>query len=135
MLIMTFATKSFSSVSDVVTRVAARGFITVANVIKAIIHRRDVLRLTELDERGLKDLGLVRSDVEGALATSWLSDPSAILAARSSARSGVASARREEGLRQAQVKSTAAPRAAIVALPARARRKPAATEAKIACNA
>ena len=49
-----------------------------------MIHRREILRLAELDERGLKDIGLVRSDIDGALATSWLKDPSAILAARSS---------------------------------------------------
>ena len=58
------------------------------------------MRLGELDERGLKDIGLVRSDIDGALATSWLDDPSAVLAARSSARSGVASASREPRLRQ-----------------------------------
>ncbi|AOO80901.1 DUF1127 domain-containing protein [Bosea vaviloviae] len=107
MLIMTIATKPFASVLGVVTRIAARGFAGVTSLTKAIIHRREVLRLTELDERGLKDIGLVRSDVEGALATSWLDDPSTILAARSGARSGVASARRAEGARQAQVKAPA----------------------------
>lgn len=127
MLIMTFATKSFASVPGAVTRVAARGVAIVANVTKAIIHRRDVLRLSELDERGLKDIGLVRSDVEGALATSWLNDPSTILAARSSARSGVASHRRDEGVRQARMKAPAAPRATIVVRPS--------TESKVACSA
>jgi hypothetical protein len=107
MLIMTIATKPFASVLGVVTRIGARGFAGVTSLTKAIIHRREVLRLTELDERGLKDIGLVRSDVEGALATSWLDDPSTILAARSGARSGVASARRAEGVRQAQVKAPA----------------------------
>jgi len=106
MLIMTFATKSFASVSVVATRVAAQGIAGVVSFTKALIHRREVLRLTELDERGLKDIGLVRSDVEGALAGSWLRDPSAVLAVRSGA--GVAADRREEGLRQAQVKTGAA---------------------------
>ena len=82
---------------------------------KSLSHRRAVMRLSELDERGLKDIGLVRSDVEGALASSWLNDPSSILAARSTATTHVASARREEGLRQASLKSTAAPRTKAVA--------------------
>jgi uncharacterized protein YjiS (DUF1127 family) len=109
MLVMTFATKSFASVSGGVTRVAAQGFNAVTRLVKAIIHRREVMRLGELDERGLKDLGLVRSDIEGALATSWLNDPSTILSNRSSVRSGVASARREEAVRQASIKSAARP--------------------------
>lgn len=109
MLVMTFATKSFASVSGGVTRVAAQGFNAVTTLVKAILHRREILALGELDERGLKDLGLVRSDLEGALATSWLTDPSAILADRSSARSGVALERRDEAVRQASVKATARP--------------------------
>lgn len=115
MLIMTFATKSLSSVPAGFTRFAIRGADTVTNFVKALVHRRAVLQLTELDERALKDIGLVRSDVEGALAISWLDDPSTILANRSTARAGVASARREEGLRQAALKPVAAPVARAVA--------------------
>lgn len=100
MLIMTFATKSLASVSAVATRVAVRGFTPIVALVKALIHRREVMRLGELDERGLKDIGLVRSDLDGALSVSWLSDPSAVLAERSSARSGVAATRRETGLQQ-----------------------------------
>jgi uncharacterized protein YjiS (DUF1127 family) len=104
MLTLTFAQKPLSYVATGVTRVAARGFVGVKNLTRAFMHRREILRLAELDERGLKDIGLVRSDIDGALSTSWLNDPSAILAARSSAQNGAASARREEGLRQAMVK-------------------------------
>lgn len=122
MLVMTFATKSFASVSGGVTRVAARGFNIVTTLVKAIIHRREIMALGELDERGLKDLGLVRSDVEGALATSWLIDPSAILADRSSTRSGVASVRRDEAVRQASAKIAIRPITPVAA-------------AKVACSA
>ncbi|MFA6968697.1 DUF1127 domain-containing protein [Bosea sp. (in: a-proteobacteria)] len=101
MLLMTFATKSLSSVPVVATRVAARGFAPIVALVKALIHRREVLRLGELDERSLKDIGLVRSDLDGALAVSWLADPSVILAERSSARSCAAQTRRETGLQQA----------------------------------
>lgn len=111
MLIMTFATKSLSSIPAGLTRVAIRGVAQVTSrvtpLVKALMHRRAVMRLSELDERGLKDIGLVRSDVEGALASSWLNDPSSILAARSAATTQVASARREEGLRQASLKPQA----------------------------
>jgi len=101
MLLMTFATKSLSSASAGAVRVAALGFTPVAALVKALIHRREVLRLGELDERCLKDIGLVRSDLDGALAVSWLSDPSVILAERSSARLGAAETRRKAGVQQA----------------------------------
>lgn len=102
MLLMTFATKSLSLVPASVLRLATAVAGRSVAFVKAVLHRREVLRLSELDERGLKDIGLVRSDVDGALAVSWYRDPSAVLAARSKDRSVVAATRREEGLRQAQ---------------------------------
>ncbi|WP_054143631.1 DUF1127 domain-containing protein [Bosea sp. AAP35] len=107
MLLMTIATKSLSSVSAGATRVATRGSAAIVSLAKALIHRREVLRLGELDERGLKDIGLVRSDLDGALAVSWRSDPSVILAQRSSARSGVAALRRQAALHHAELHPTA----------------------------
>ncbi len=103
MLTLTIARKPLSFVVVNAQRAAVRGIACVKAVTRALMNRREILRLAELDERGLKDIGLVRSDVDGALATSWLNDPSAILAARSSVRDAVASARREEGLRRAAV--------------------------------
>jgi uncharacterized protein YjiS (DUF1127 family) len=125
MLIMTFSTKVFSSVPAGVIRAAAAGFGAVATLAKALVHRREVLRLGDLDERSLKDIGLLRSDVDGALATSWLKDPSAILAARAGERSCVASLRRGDGVRRAQVK----------ALAERPRVAPAARQNTVACSA
>ncbi|CAN5153570.1 hypothetical protein BH10PSE8_BH10PSE8_21940 [soil metagenome] len=126
MLRMTFATKSLSSVSVVATRVAARGFAPIVALVKALIHRREVLRLGELDERSLKDIGLVRSDLDGALAVSWLADPSVILAERSSARSGVASLRRQAALQQIALREAPSPKAASAAVqPGEAGRMPA----------
>lgn len=108
MLTLTFTRKPFSFVAANAARGVVRGFVGVRALTRALVHRREILRLAELDERGLKDIGLVRSDIDGALATSWLNDPSVLLAARSAVRSGAASARREEGLRRAQVKQAAA---------------------------
>jgi uncharacterized protein YjiS (DUF1127 family) len=125
MLIMTFATKPIATVSVVATRIVTRGITGVISFSKAILNRREIMRLTELDERGLKDIGLVRSDVEGALATSWLRDPSTCLAARSNAASHVASVRREEGGRQAQAKTE----------PVRARSSAPVNEHVVACSA
>ncbi|HEV7260027.1 MAG TPA: DUF1127 domain-containing protein [Bosea sp. (in: a-proteobacteria)] len=116
MLLMTFATKSLSSASAGATRVAVRGFSPIVALVKALIHRREVLRLGELDERGLKDIGLVRSDLDGALAVSWLSDPSVILAERSSARSGVAAMRREAGFQRPVTVLSAAEAQPVVTL-------------------
>ena len=90
MLLMTIAAKSLSSVSAGVTRVATIGVNGTIQLVRALVHRREVMRLSaELDERGLKDLGLVRSDIDGALATSWLEDPSAVLAERSRSASSI----------------------------------------------
>jgi len=102
MLFMTIAAKSLTSVSAGAARVAVLGSRRVIRLARAINHRREVMYLAELDERGLKDIGLVRSDIAGALATSWLDDPTTVLAARSQARSGVAAARREHAQRHAE---------------------------------
>lgn len=49
---------------------------------KALANRHEVKRLAELDERALKDIGLMRSDVDGALSEPWHRDPSALLVGR-----------------------------------------------------
>ena len=79
MLVMTFVTKTLSAVSGGAARAAAHSVTGTKNLVRAFVHRREVMRLSELDERGLKDIGLVRSDIDGALAVSWLSDPSSVL--------------------------------------------------------
>ena len=109
MLLMTFATKSLASVSAGATRVVTLTLRPVIAIVKILIHRREVMRMGELDERGLKDIGLVRSDLDGALSVSWLSDPSLILAERSAARHGVASLRRQAALQQAERAAPAQP--------------------------
>jgi uncharacterized protein YjiS (DUF1127 family) len=101
MLFMTIAAKPLTSVSAGVTRAAAVGATGIRQIVRALVHRREVMRLAELDERGLKDIGLVRSDVAGALAASWLDDPSAVLAQRAGSAAGLAAQRREHALRHA----------------------------------
>jgi uncharacterized protein YjiS (DUF1127 family) len=102
MLLMTITAKSLSSVSAGITRIATLGAAGAIQLVRALVHRREVMRLSaELDERGLKDLGLVRSDIDGALATSWLEDPSVVLEERSRSSSNLAAARREHALRHA----------------------------------
>ena len=113
MLLMTITAKSLSSVSAGVTRVATIGINGTIQLVRAIAHRREVMRLGELDERGLKDIGLVRSDIDGALATSWLDDPSAVLAERSRSSSSLAAARRDHALRHAGSKPMLAAKADI----------------------
>jgi uncharacterized protein YjiS (DUF1127 family) len=51
----------------------------IARLARAISDRQDVKRLMELDDRALKDIGLSRSDVDGALAEPLFRNPSAVL--------------------------------------------------------
>jgi uncharacterized protein YjiS (DUF1127 family) len=45
----------------------------------ALEHRRQVRHLSELDDRTLKDIGLSRAEVDGALAEPLTRDPSLVL--------------------------------------------------------
>ena len=51
-------------------------------VLAALRNRRQVMRLTDLDDRALKDIGLLRADVEGALLEPLHKDPSKLLSVR-----------------------------------------------------
>lgn len=70
------ATSLMSFAGTNVLRAAARA---VANLAKALQHRREIMHLAEFDDRMLKDIGLVRSDVDGALSESLFRNPSAVL--------------------------------------------------------
>lgn len=52
---------------------------SVANFARALQHRHEIRHLAEFDDRMLKDIGLVRGDVEGALSESLFHDPSWVL--------------------------------------------------------
>lgn len=121
MLVMTFVTKTLSAVSGGAARAAAHSVRGTKNLMRAFMHRREVMRLSELDERGLKDIGLIRSDIDGALAVSWLSDPSSVLQSRSDQQQSAATSRREAAVRRP------------VVIPPVVR--PSAQGIKIACNA
>jgi uncharacterized protein YjiS (DUF1127 family) len=49
---------------------------TVARFLKVLKNRRQIARLVDLDDRTLKDIGLIRSDVDAALAMPLNKDPS-----------------------------------------------------------
>lgn len=51
----------------------------VLGVVQALRHRREIMHLAELDDRMLKDIGLMRGDVEGALAEALFRNPSRVL--------------------------------------------------------
>jgi uncharacterized protein YjiS (DUF1127 family) len=72
------------------TGIVARFLATLAQVVRSILgivrnigNRGDVQMLLEMDERALKDIGLTRNDVLGALAQPLIKDPSKILLVRS----------------------------------------------------
>jgi uncharacterized protein YjiS (DUF1127 family) len=59
----------------------------VAELVRAIEHRREVRHLAELDERFLKDIGLSRSDVASALSEPLYRNPSILLVRSAERRS------------------------------------------------
>lgn len=74
---------------------------------KALMGRREVTQLLELDDRMLKDIGLSRSDVAGALASAWANDPSILLRLRSVERRALQRAREDAVRRVNRVRATA----------------------------
>jgi uncharacterized protein YjiS (DUF1127 family) len=60
-------------------RVAGAGLVRVGKLVRTLRNRHEVRQLAELDDHALKDIGLTRNDVQGALGASLLSDPSLIL--------------------------------------------------------
>jgi uncharacterized protein YjiS (DUF1127 family) len=59
---------------------AGRGIVRrIVDLARAFRDRQEVKRLVEMDDRALKDIGLLRSDVDGALAEPLFRNPSAVL--------------------------------------------------------
>ena len=91
MLIMTLiaklsATKTLAKPIALFVGVAARAgsFMVVQgkHLVRARRNRSQVRLLSELTPRDLKDIGLIPSDVTGALAVRWSDDPSSVLVMR-----------------------------------------------------
>ncbi len=72
----------------------------VTSVMRAIANRRDITQLTHLDDQALKDIGLTRTDVRGALGVSLLDDPSHVLMDIAGAEHGAAARARQLGVRR-----------------------------------
>ncbi|HEV2558977.1 MAG TPA: DUF1127 domain-containing protein [Microvirga sp.] len=64
----------------------------VAEIGKALRNRREVRHLSELDDRTLKDIGLSRAEVDGALGEPVYRDPSLVLVRCAERRARVQSA-------------------------------------------
>lgn len=74
------------SLGAIAIRLLARLVVGIAALFRAFEHRREIRRLAELDERMLKDIGLTRSDVIGALGQPLYKDPGTAFIVRSVAR-------------------------------------------------
>jgi uncharacterized protein YjiS (DUF1127 family) len=70
--------------------------------------RQAILHLTELDDRQLKDIGLLRGDVEGALSGSMLADPSQHLVVKACQRRADDKAAMRAGLRRMDLEAAPA---------------------------
>ena len=74
------ATESWSMAAR---RVLSDAGVRVLALVRALRHRGEVRQLAELDDRALKDIGLTRLDVLGALGEPMFKDPSTVLMIRS----------------------------------------------------
>ncbi len=77
----------------------------IRRVVTAWSNRRDVRLLAEMDDRSLKDIGLVRTDVYGALDAPFHRDPSTLLVIRSTERRAMAHEIARDGLRRPLLKA------------------------------
>lgn len=59
---------------------------TLGRLVKVLNNRREVNSLREVDDRILKDIGLTRADVEGAMSVPLYQDPSSLLIEQAAGR-------------------------------------------------
>jgi uncharacterized protein YjiS (DUF1127 family) len=52
---------------------------TLSSLVRAVRNRREIIILSQLDDRLLRDIGLQRADIRTALAQPLLRDPSTVL--------------------------------------------------------
>jgi uncharacterized protein YjiS (DUF1127 family) len=73
-----------------VRAVAASALRQASALRRAMRHRREVMELASFDDRLLKDIGITRTDVVGALSEPYYVDPSTLLRLRSVERRALA---------------------------------------------
>jgi uncharacterized protein YjiS (DUF1127 family) len=62
----------------------------IGRIVVAIEHRRELARLSDLDDRMLADIGLMRTDLRDAYAEPLWREPTSILARRAAERDALA---------------------------------------------
>jgi len=89
-----------------------QGFRIIPNAIQAYRNRGPVLRMLELDDRMLRDIGITRGDITSALSGSPVSDPSTRLRIYAVERRAGIRAQARERLSELQQQEAPAPRPA-----------------------
>ncbi len=103
MIILSSIMPALMSAASAVRRASSAVHARASCVLRAIANRREITQLTHLDEHALKDIGLTRSDVRGALEVSLLDDPSRVLMDIAGAEHGAAARARNLGVRRPMV--------------------------------
>lgn len=79
MIILSSVLPVASSALRAVRQIAVAVAAPVVGLARTLQNRREITALAQLDDHALKDIGLTRTDVHGALAVSVLEDPSHVL--------------------------------------------------------
>lgn len=103
MIILSSVLPLASSALRLMREAAAAVVAPVVSLGRALQHRREITALAELDDHALKDIGLTRTDVHGALAVSVREDPSHVLKDIAGAGHGQAVRAAGLGVRRAAV--------------------------------
>jgi uncharacterized protein YjiS (DUF1127 family) len=89
MLTLALINRFFGASTRAIQKMAIAAFSVAKRLNRALAHRSQLRDLAQFDDHMLHDIGLSRSEVNGALEAGLFTDPAQGLAARDTARQGL----------------------------------------------